>query len=154
MTSGNRSDEPIAYQNEEAISRLGAIADVFLRHDRPIHVPATTLDADDRRPRISRPSLARLRAEPLALPLPCPCPIRAVGGQLEGVLAWDGSGFAFLSHHMGDLDHWDITRLSFATSGFMKSFLKSHPQVIVHDLHPDYASTNYVRSVPPAMGSS
>jgi hydrogenase maturation protein HypF len=146
MTSGNRSDEPIAYLNDEAIDRLGSIADVFLMHDRPIHVRC-----DDSVTRIvdgSESPVRRSRGyapQPVRLPLACPCPILAVGGQLKGVFALGRERQAFLSHHMGDLDHWDAYRAFVRDIGLYQQLFAVEPQVIVHDLHPDYASTNYAR---------
>jgi hydrogenase maturation protein HypF len=146
MTSGNLSDEPIAYLDDEAIVRLGTIADVFLTHDRPIHVRC-----DDSVTRIvdgSESPVRRSRGyapQPVRLPLACPLPILAVGGQLKGVFALGSERQAFLSHHMGDLDHWDAYRAFVRDVGLYQQLFAVEPQVIVHDLHPDYASTNYAR---------
>jgi hydrogenase maturation protein HypF len=146
MTSGNRSDEPIAYLDDEAIDRLGSIADVFLTHDRPIHVRC-----DDSVTRIvggCESPVRRSRGyapQPVRLPVACPCPILAVGGQLKGVFALGRERQAFLSHHMGDLDHWDAYRAFVRDVGLYQQLFAVEPQVIVHDLHADYASTNYAR---------
>jgi len=53
MTSGNRSDEPSAFRDDDALSRLADIADGFLIHDRPIHRPTETSNSTipRRRPR-------------------------------------------------------------------------------------------------------
>jgi hydrogenase maturation protein HypF len=146
MTSGNRSDEPISYLDDEAVSRLGSIADLFLTHNRPIHVRC-----DDSVTRIidgGESPIRRSRGyapEPIKLPLACPFPILAVGGQLKGVFALGRDRQAFLSHHMGDLDHWDAYRAFVRDIGLYQQLFGITPQVIVHDLHPDYASTNYAR---------
>ncbi|HEX4071497.1 MAG TPA: carbamoyltransferase HypF, partial [Planctomycetaceae bacterium] len=144
MTSGNRSDEPISYLDDEAVSRLGSIADLFLTHNRPIHVRC-----DDSVTRIidgSESPIRRSRGyapEPIKLPLACPFPILAVGGQLKGVFALGRDRQAFLSHHMGDLDHWDAYRAFVRDIGLYQQLFGITPQAIVHDLHPDYASTSY-----------
>ena len=111
MTSGNRSDEPIAYDDEDAVDRLAGIADLFLVHDRPIHVRC-----DDSVTRIvdgEELPLRRSRGyapQPIRLPMACPVPILAVGGQLKGTFALGRSQHAFVSHHLGDLDHFDAYR--------------------------------------------
>jgi hydrogenase maturation protein HypF len=146
MTSGNRSDEPISYLDDEAVSRLGSIADLFLTHDRPIHVrcdDSVTRIIDGRESPIRRSR--GYAPEPIKLPLACPNPVLAVGGQLKGVFALGRDRQAFLSHHMGDLDHWDAYRAFARDVGLYEELLAIAPQVIVHDLHPDYASTNYAR---------
>ena len=146
MTSGNRSDEPIAYLDEEATSRLGSIADLFLTHDRPIHVRC-----DDSVTRIVDGGESLIRRsrgyapEPVRLPMSCARPILAVGGQLKGVFALGQGRQAILSHHMGDLDHWDAYRAFVRDIGFYEELFAAKPHAIVHDLHPDYASTNYAR---------
>jgi len=146
MTSGNRSDEPIAYLDDEAISRLGSIADVFLSHDRPIHVRC-----DDSVTRVidgGESPIRRSRGyapEPVRLPISCLFPILAVGGQLKGVFALGRDRQAILSHHMGDLDHWDAYRAFVRDIGLYEELFAAKPRAIVHDLHPDYASTNYAR---------
>ncbi len=144
MTSGNRSDEPIAYEDTDAFERLRGIADVFLVHNRPIHVRC-----DDSVTRIldSRESLVRrsrgYAPQPVPLPLACPRPVLAVGGQLKGVFALGRGRQAFLSHHLGDLDHWDAYRAFVRDVGLYEELFAVVPELIVHDLHPDYASTNY-----------
>ncbi len=146
MTSGNRSDEPIAYEDADAFERLRGIADIFLVHNRPIHVRC-----DDSVTRIidSRESPVRrsrgYAPQPVPLPLACPRPILAVGGQLKGVFALGRGRQAFLSHHLGDLDQWDAYRAFVRDVGLYEDLFAVVPELIVHDLHPDYASTNYAR---------
>ena len=146
MTSGNRSDEPIAYLDHQAVSALGSIADFFLSHDRPIHVRC-----DDSVTRIvdgHESPIRRSRGyapEPVRLPITCPFPMLAVGGQLKGVFALGRDRQAILSHHMGDLDHWEAYRAFVRDIGLYEELFEVRPQAIVHDLHPDYASTNYAR---------
>jgi hydrogenase maturation protein HypF len=83
--------------------------------------------------------------EPVRLPVSCPFPILAVGGQLKGVFALGRDRQAILSHHMGDLDHWDAYRAFVRDIGLYEELFAARPRAIVHDLHPDYASTNYAR---------
>jgi hydrogenase maturation protein HypF len=151
MTSGNRSDEPIAYEDEDAVRRLRGTTDLFLKHDRPIHVRC-----DDSVARIVTGRELPLRRsrgyapEPIRLPLPCPRPILAVGGQLKGAFALGRGRQAFLSHHLGDLDHYEAYRAFEKDVTLYKDLFDIVPELIVHDLHPDYATTHYAlrRGVP------
>jgi hydrogenase maturation protein HypF len=146
MTSGNRSDEPIAYEDADAFERLRGIADISLVHNRPIHVRC-----DDSVTRIvdSRESPVRrsrgYAPQPVPLPRACTLPILAVGGQLKGVFALGRDRQAFLSHHLGDLDHWEAYRAFVRDVSLYEELFAVVPELIVHDLHPDYASTNYAR---------
>ena len=144
MTSGNRSDEPIAYEDGDALQRLAGIADLFLTHDRPIHVRC-----DDSVTRVVAGVELPLRRsrgyapQPIALPFECPAPILAVGGQFKGTFALGRGRHAFLSHHLGDLDHCDAYRAFVQDIVLYQQLFAIQPEVIVHDLHPDYASTRY-----------
>jgi hydrogenase maturation protein HypF len=144
MTSGNRSDEPIAFEDRDAIQRLAGIADLFLTHDRPIH-----LRCDDSVTRVVAGAEALLRRSrgyaplPLSLPLECPLPILAVGGQLKGTFALGRGRHAFLSHHLGDLDHYEAFRAFVKDVDLYEQLFAIDPCIIAHDLHPDYASTRY-----------
>jgi hydrogenase maturation protein HypF len=144
MTSGNRSDEPIAYADADARRRLADIADLFLIHDRPIHVRCD--DSVTRWVDGMEMPLRRSRGyapQPIPLPLACPVPILAVGGQLKGTFALGRDRQAFLSHHLGDLDHFDAYRAFVRDVGLYEQLFAIAPRVIAHDLHPDYASTRY-----------
>ena len=146
MTSGNRSDEPIAYQDDEALEKLAGIADLFLVHNRPIHVRCDdsvtrVVDGVELPLRRSRGYAPR----PVALPLPCTRPILAVGGQLKGTFALGRGRQAFLSHHMGDLDHYDAYRAFDKDVALYQQLFDIQPQVIAHDLHPDYATTRWAK---------
>lgn len=146
MTSGNRADEPIAYQDKEAFARLRGIADIFLVHDRPIQ-----LRCDDSVTRVvmgKEAPVRRSRGEaplPLALPLACAVPMLATGGQFKGAFALGRDRQAILSHHLGDLDHWDAYQAFTRDIALYESLFSIQPKVLVHDLHPHYASSNYVR---------
>jgi hydrogenase maturation protein HypF len=144
MTSGNRSDEPIAYEDADAVRRLAGIADLFLTHDRPIHVRC-----DDSVTRVVGGAELPLRRSrgyaPLPIPLPfeCPRPILAVGGQLKATFALGRGRHAFLGHHLGDLDDYAAYRAFEADVALYQDLLAVEPAVTAHDLHPDYASTRY-----------
>jgi hydrogenase maturation protein HypF len=144
LTSGNRSDEPIAHEDEDAVRRLAGIADLFLTHNRPIHVrcddSVTRLVGGQELPlRRSRGYAPR----PVHLPLECPCPLLAVGGQFKGVFALGRGRHAFLSHHLGDLDHYQAYRAFVRDISLYQQLFAVEPGRLAHDLHPDYASTRY-----------
>jgi hydrogenase maturation protein HypF len=146
MTSGNRSDEPIAYEDHDARERLSGIADVILTHDRPIHLrcddSVTQWVAGEELP------LRRSRGyapEPLGLPVSCRRPTLAAGGQLKATFALGRGRHAFLSHHLGDLDHYEAYRAYVEAIEHYERLFALRPELIVHDLHPDYSSTRYAR---------
>jgi hydrogenase maturation protein HypF len=143
MTSGNRSDEPIAYRND-APEKLAGIADLFLVHDRPIHVRCDdsvtrVVDGVELPVRRSRGYAPR----PLVLPRACPRPLLAVGGQLKATFALGRGRQAFLSHHLGDLDHYDAYRAFERDVALYEGLFAVRPECLVHDLHPDYVTTRY-----------
>jgi hydrogenase maturation protein HypF len=144
MTSGNRSDEPIAYDDRDAQRRLSGIADLFLTHDRTIYVRCD--DAVTRVVGGRELPVRRSRGDaplPIKLPVECPRPILAVGGQFKVTFALGRGRHAFLSHHLGDLDHADAYRAFMADIALYQHLFAIAPGILVHDLHPDYTSTHY-----------
>ena len=138
MTSGNRSDEPIAVDDDEARDRLRGIADAFLGHDRAIH-----RRCEDS---VVRGDFAVRRARGLA-PAPVRLPsaarrtIVAAGGQLKSTFCVAQGERAWTSPHLGDLDS-DAARRAFRRDlALYLDMLGARPDVVAHDLHPDYAST-------------
>lgn len=144
MTSGNRSDEPIAHEDADALGRLADIADLFLIHNRPIHVRC-----DDSVSRIVagvEMPVRRSRGyapEPIPLPFACAVPILAVGGQLKATFALGRDRHAFVSHHMGDLDHFQAFRAFERDIELYEELFEIAPRLLAHDLHADYQSTLY-----------
>lgn len=152
-TSGNRSEEPICTTREEALERLGNLADAFLLHDRPIERPV-----DDSVAAViaARPVLLRRSRgwAPLPLQLARSVPsILAVGGQQKNVVGLAQDRKAWLGQHIGDLG----TPESFASfERCIEDLLRLYrvePEVIAHDLHPDYAATRWALD-PSARASS
>lgn len=146
MTSANRSDEPIAYADADAVHRLAGIADVFLAHDRPIHVrcddSVTRLSGGEESPVRRSRGYAPL---PISIPLECPHPMLAVGGQLKNTFALGRGRQAILSHHVGDLDHLRALDAFERDIRLFEDLFAVAPRRLVHDLHPDYASTRYAK---------
>ena len=140
-TSGNLSEEPMATSNEDAVKRLGSIADLFLVHNRPIVRP---IDDSVARVGIQGPQVLRrargYAPQSIALSESGPC-VLAVGGHLKNTIALAIDDRAVLSQHVGDLDNLasiDVHRQAIAD---LLEFFQCRPEAVACDLHPDYAST-------------
>jgi hydrogenase maturation protein HypF len=89
--------------------------------------------------------------EPRPLPFPCRRPTLALGGQLKATFALGRDRHAFLSHHLGDLDHFEAFRAYVEAIGHYQRLFSIRPERVVHDLHPDYASTRYAAQFDPTI---
>ncbi|CAN5343800.1 carbamoyltransferase HypF [soil metagenome] len=144
LTSGNTSDEPIAYRDEDAFARLAGIADAFLTHDRPIHV---RVDDSVARVVAGRPvPIRRSRGyvpHPLALPWAFPRHVLACGAELKSAVCVAKARHAFVSHHLGDLENYE-TFVSFTEAiAHLCRLFDIAPAVVAYDLHPEYLSTKH-----------
>ncbi|HEV7584541.1 MAG TPA: carbamoyltransferase HypF [Solirubrobacteraceae bacterium] len=144
MTSGNVSDEPIAYLDEDALARLRTIADLFLVHDRPIQT--RTDDSVARSLAGGAMLLRRSRGHvpaSIALAVPAPQELLACGAELKSTFCLARGRRAWVSQHIGDLKNHET--LSSFTDGVehLERLFRVEPSVVAHDLHPDYLSTRY-----------
>jgi hydrogenase maturation protein HypF len=152
MTSGNYAEEPIATGNEEALGRLASLADAFLLHDRPIHIRT-----DDSVLRIFRGVELPIRRSrgyapyPVHLPFAAP-PILAVGAELKNAFCLTRDRYAFLSHHIGDLENYETLQSFEAGIAHFEELFRIHPEAIAYDLHPGYLATRYAQRRSQAEG--
>ncbi len=157
MTSGNNSDEPIAYRDEEALDQLCDIADYFLIHDREIHMRCddTVVRTAGGRPYPIRRSRGYAPA-PLRLAESVASHTLSCGGELKNTFCLARGRHAFMSHHIGDVENYETLR-SFreGVEHYCRLFDVS-PELVAYDLHPDYLSTKYARELEeaglPAVG--
>lgn len=145
LTSGNRSDEPIAYRDDDARERLAPLADFRLVHDRPIQ---TRCDDSVARSLVRGHVQLLRRARgfaprPVALPFSAPRPILACGGELKSTICLAKDERAFVSHHLGDLEHFAAFEAFREAITHYERLFDARPAVIAHDLHPEYLSTKY-----------
>jgi hydrogenase maturation protein HypF len=149
MTSGNRADEPIATDNEDAQARLCGIADLFLVHDRGIRVRCddSVVGHAGSAPIVVRRSRGYAPA-PIPLPFSCRHPILAVGGQLKNTFALGRDTQAFVSHHIGDLDELTAVHAFERDIALYERMFEVQPRIAAHDRHPDYASTRFALARP------
>jgi hydrogenase maturation protein HypF len=152
MTSGNISDEPIAYLDAEALERLGSIADLFLAHDRPIHI--RTDDSVTRVVSLAGASttqvLRRSRGfvpTSLRLPVVAARPILACGAELKSTFCLAKGDRAWVGHHIGDLENYETLRSFREGVDHFRRVFAVEPGLCAHDLHPDYLSTKYAMEV-------
>jgi hydrogenase maturation protein HypF len=144
LTSGNVSDEPIVYRDADALARLGGIADAFLTHDRAIHIRT-----DDSVARVfrGRPMLIRRSRgyvpEPISVRSGFPRPVLACGAELKNTFCLAKEHHAFVSHHIGDLENAETLRSFTEGIEHFRRLFDLDPQVVAHDLHPEYLSTKY-----------
>ena len=149
MTSANPSDEPICADNAEAVARLGSIADALLVHDRAI---ATRCDDSVARVIAGVPTLLRRSRgyvpRPIALARAVTRPVLGVGAQLKNTFCIATGDSAYLGPHVGDLEN--LSALEFFEHAIvrMEDILQLRPEVIAHDLHPGYMSTQYAQGRP------
>jgi hydrogenase maturation protein HypF len=156
MTSGNLSEEPIATENDEARERLATLADAFLMHDREIRTRC-----DDSVVRVFAPSpsmaegdmlgdkavypLRRSRGYapfPVRLPFDSP-PILAAGAELKNTFCITREPYAFLSHHIGNLENYETLRSFEDGVAHFERLFRVRPEVLAYDLHPNYLATRY-----------
>jgi len=143
-TSGNLSDEPIQYRDEEALQALADLCDGFLLHDRPIvrHADDSVLQLIAR-PRAKPQVLRRARGYtplPVLAPRPLP-PLLALGGHMNATFALSRDREIILSQHIGDLDGYEARQVYRRTLADFLRLYDVHPRAVVHDLHPDYFTT-------------
>ena len=148
MTSGNVSDEPIAYEDEDALTRLRQIADLFLAHDRSIHMRTddSVVRSTTTGPLVMRRSRGHV---PASLPLPVEAgrPLLACGAELKSTFCVAKGRRAWVSHHIGDLQNWETLRSFRSGIEHFERVFAVAPEVVAHDLHPDHLSTRHAQEL-------
>ncbi|HLL91818.1 MAG TPA: carbamoyltransferase HypF [Solirubrobacteraceae bacterium] len=169
MTSGNLADEPIAHRDDDALERLGAVADAMLSHDRPIQIRAddsvvrslrgagnavaaagvASAAVGSAASRSPAPLMIR-RARgyvPGHLPLPLAAmPLLACGAELKSTFCLATGPRAWVGQHIGDLRDWQALRSFEEGIAHFEALFAVRPEVVAHDLHPDYLSTAYAQA--------
>ena len=157
MTSGNLSEEPLCYENSEVLTRLSNVADAFLMHNRPIVVPCddSVVMIGSNGQREAVPVMVRRARgyvpEPIELPVGGP-EVLAVGPELKATFCLTRGHQAFLGQHIGDLGSVSAWERYLALLAHFERLLGVEPEVIAHDMHPDYATTRYAKERAGAQG--
>ena len=144
MTSANRSSEPIAYEDRDARERLAGLADAFLVGERPIarRVEDSVVRCGPLGPVILR--RGRGYAPGAVATLPVSRPVLALGADLKNAITLVVDGQAFVSQHIGDLDHYDACRAFEETiqrpAGACTPCMPTSC-CVARDAHPQYRST-------------
>lgn len=153
MTSGNLSEEPIATDNDEARQRLETLADAFLMHDRDIHIrcddSVVRVFPNRQSAIVNRKSgiypIRRSRGYspfPVKLPFEAP-PLLAVGPELKNTFCIANQKYAFLSHHVGDMENFETLQSFEQGIEHFEKLFRVSPEAIAYDFHPNYLSTRY-----------
>jgi hydrogenase maturation protein HypF len=149
MTSGNVSDEPIAYRDDDALQRLGGMADALLVHDREIAMRCDDSVARvvDGRPVVLRRSRGYV-PRPVPVARPFERPVLACGGHLKNAFCIGVGDAAYLGPHVGDLETLDTVQAFEEAVEHLCDLLRVRPEIVAHDLHPHYLSTAYAIARP------
>lgn len=147
MTSGNLGEEPIAKDNDEALRKLSGIADYFLIHNRDIYS-----SYDDSVAMVEGKTSQLIRRARSYAPYPIHLKFKAkqvlgCGAQMKNTFCLTRDNHAFLSQHIGDLENIETLEHFAHTISLYKKLFRIEPEIIAHDLHPDYLSTNYAREL-------
>jgi len=144
MTSGNKRDEPIAFDNEEAVKRLCAIADYFLVHDRDIWI-----QADDSIARIADGKVLLLRRGRGYAPGPLRSPVKSkkkiigFGAHKHNTFSISRGDEIFVSHYIGETDNLETIKAFERGIKHFINFFDIPPDIAVVDLHPEYEATKF-----------
>jgi hydrogenase maturation protein HypF len=169
MTSGNLSEEPIVRDNDEAVGKLGSLADAFLFHDRDIFMrvddSVIRVTSDERREAGGTESLSdtggsSLVTRPLSLSFIrrsrgyAPDPIQletdgpevlGCGADLKNTFTLTKGAWAVPSQHIGDMENYETLRFFEETFENLKQVYRVRPVAVAHDLHPGYLSTRWAQ---------
>ncbi|HSO13511.1 MAG TPA: carbamoyltransferase HypF, partial [Anaerolineales bacterium] len=167
MTSGNLSEEPIATDNDEARERLSKLADAFLMHDRDIHIrcddsvvrvfanyqlpvtlPSALNTAENRRLLDHQKTIYPIRRSRGYSPFPVKMPfdvpqLLATGSELKNTFCITNGKYAFLSHHIGDMENYETLQSFEQGVEHFERLFRVKPEAIAYDLHPNYLATRY-----------
>ena len=148
MTSGNLSDEPLICDNDEALKKLGSVADYFLMHDRQIYrqVDDSIVHIVDGQPALLRRSRGHVPA-PILQDASCPCDILAAGADMKNAFCLVKKNQLIMSEHIGDLEDAEVYRHYRKSIEHLAGLYAFEPKVVVCDLHPGYISTQYAQSL-------
>jgi hydrogenase maturation protein HypF len=143
MTSGNLSEEPIAKDNDEALRRLGDIADYFLLHNRDIYAKY-----DDSVCLVEQGTPQVIRRARGYAPYPIVLPFKArqvlaCGAEGKNTFCLTREQHAFLSQHIGDLENEETLEHFEHTIELYRRLFRVEPEIVAYDLHPEYLSTKY-----------
>lgn len=143
MTSGNHSGEPIIIDNDDALQKLGDIADDFLLHNRDIHAPC-----DDSVIRVLGSDVLPIRRSrgyaPFPVKLPFDVPqLVAVGGELKNTFCITRERHAFMSQHIGDMENLETLAAFESAFDHFRHLYNVRPELVVNDRHPGYLSTRW-----------
>lgn len=147
MTSGNLSEEPIARDNDEALRRLSGIADYFLIHDRDIYSRY-----DDSVAMVERGAGQLVRRARSYAPYPIRLPFKTrqvlgCGAEEKNTFCLTKDNYAFVSQHIGDMENMETLEHFDSTISLYKRLFLMEPELIAHDLHPDYLATKYAHEL-------
>ncbi len=147
MTSGNLSEEPIAKDNDEALRRLTGIADYFLLHNRDIYSRY-----DDSVAIVERETVQLVRRARGYAPYPIHLKFQArqllaCGAEIKNTFCLTRDSYAFVSQHIGDMENIETLEHFTTTISLYEHLFNIHPEIIAHDLHPDYMSSRYARDL-------
>ncbi|MFZ5857044.1 MAG: carbamoyltransferase HypF [Chloroflexota bacterium] len=156
MTSGNLSEEPIATDNDEARERLSQLADAFLFHNRDIHIrcddsvvrvfsdQSSVISQTEHATRSIYPIRRSRGYSPFPVKLPFEVPhILATGSELKNTFCITNKNYAFLSHHIGELENYETLKSFEQGVEHFERLFRVKPVAIAHDLHPNYLATRY-----------
>jgi len=147
MTSGNLSEEPIARDNDEALRRLSGIADYFLVHNRDIYSRY-----DDSVAMVERGTGQLLRRARSYAPYPIRLPFKTrqvlgCGAEEKNTFCLTRDNYAFVSQHIGDMENMETLEHFDNTISLYKRLFRIEPELIAHDMHPDYLATKYAQEL-------
>ena len=154
MTSGNLSEEPIAQDNQEAWNRLAGLSDWFLFHDREIYARyddsvwfvLSVLSEEEKPTELVQPLRRSRGYAPFPLKLPFASrSLLACGPELKNTFCITRDQYAFLSQHIGDMENLETLEHFEKSIQVYQKLFRLKPEGLVHDLHPDYLSTQYAR---------
>jgi hydrogenase maturation protein HypF len=145
MTSGNLSEEPIVWRNEDARLSLAKIADAFLFHDREIHVPC-----DDSVLAVTAGSELPIRRSRGYSPMPVKLAVErpatlGVGADLKACFCLTRGRYAYMSQHIGDMENLETMEAFERALEHFQTLFRIHPERVVCDAHPGYLSARWAR---------
>jgi len=152
MTSGNLSEEPIATDNDEAREHLSKLADAFLMHDRDIHIRCDDsvvrtferLNVETSERKTIYPIRRSRGYSPFPVKLPFNAPhLLAAGSELKNTFCNTNGNYAFLSHHIGDMENYETLKSFEQGVQHFERLFRVKPEAIAYDMHPNYLATRY-----------